>query len=228
MSWVKVDDGFPEHQKVVGLTDRSFRLHVAALCHCGRNLTDGALTPRAVKVLCALTASSTKRHVAELVGAALWLERDDGYEVKDFLVYNRSGEQVKEDREKARVRMEQRRSLERVPERSGEQTSDVRLPSTDPVVLPEGLKDTDQSFRDFPEIQKRLGTDRYFAFQRLLVTVNGADNGTPGVLASLCKKIPASKIDDVSRAYPRGAPAGAVVNALKQKRREYEVEVKVA
>lgn len=36
MTCVKLDDAFADHPKVVGLTDRAFRVHVRALCYCGR------------------------------------------------------------------------------------------------------------------------------------------------------------------------------------------------
>ena len=43
MAWLRIDDGFVEHPKVYDLSDRSFRLHVAAHCYSARNLTDGVL-----------------------------------------------------------------------------------------------------------------------------------------------------------------------------------------
>jgi hypothetical protein len=41
MSWVRLDDSFPEHPKVIALTDAAFRAHVRGLCYAGRFLTDG-------------------------------------------------------------------------------------------------------------------------------------------------------------------------------------------
>lgn len=41
MGWVRLDDGFAEHPKIDALTDGAFRLHVAALGHAARHLTDG-------------------------------------------------------------------------------------------------------------------------------------------------------------------------------------------
>ena len=101
MSWLKIDDGFAEHPKVSELTDRAFRLHMAALCFCARNLTDGILTARSVKVVCALT-SAAPRHIAELRDAGLWVGRGDGWVVKDYLDYNPDAESVKALREQRR------------------------------------------------------------------------------------------------------------------------------
>lgn len=87
MSWLKIDDGFVENPKVAELSDRAFRLHMAALCYCARNLTDGLLTVRAVKAMCALTGSF-RRHVVELRDAGLWIPLNDEWTIKDYLLYN--------------------------------------------------------------------------------------------------------------------------------------------
>src|SRR5262245_56567510 len=47
VTYVKLDDSFGEDDRVLGLTDKAYRLHIAALCACSRNLTDGEIsTPR--------------------------------------------------------------------------------------------------------------------------------------------------------------------------------------
>jgi hypothetical protein len=95
---------------------------VIALCYCGRNLTDGILDARAVRVVGAvLTASRCARWVNELVERGLWVAHDDGtYEIKNYLDYNPSQASVKEERRKAKERMNKRRSGERTPERTSE------------------------------------------------------------------------------------------------------------
>ncbi|WP_255254292.1 hypothetical protein [Streptomyces albidoflavus] len=45
MPWVRVDDRFPSHRKVALLSDRAFRLYVAALCWCSENLPSAAAPP---------------------------------------------------------------------------------------------------------------------------------------------------------------------------------------
>lgn len=44
MSWFHLDDNFPDHRKVAGLSDAAFRLHVAGLAYCSRGLTDPGAT----------------------------------------------------------------------------------------------------------------------------------------------------------------------------------------
>lgn len=108
MAWVKLDDNFPTNRKVVELGADAFRLYVEALCYCGSNLTDGHLTPSALRRLW------EPDRATELVAAGLWLQVEDGYEVKDYLKYNPSREQVETEREKAAERkrrwLEQRRN----------------------------------------------------------------------------------------------------------------------
>lgn len=36
MAWLRIDDGMMEHPKILGLTDREFRVHMNALCYTGR------------------------------------------------------------------------------------------------------------------------------------------------------------------------------------------------
>lgn len=66
MSWVRLDDGFAEHPKIVSLTDREFRLWVALLCYCARqeDPTVDRLTARAVRGL-------TPRLIAKLESIGL-------------------------------------------------------------------------------------------------------------------------------------------------------------
>lgn len=91
MTWVKLDDGFPQHPKVVGLTDRVFRAHVIGLCYAARYLTDGWVPPGTV----------APKEAAALVAAGLWHETPatNGWWINDFLSYNRSREDVNAERE---------------------------------------------------------------------------------------------------------------------------------
>lgn len=98
MAWLRVDDGFVEHEKIIDLTDKAFRLHMAALCYCSRNLTDGRISPRALKVISAIVGGNTKKAVADLIQAGLWTLEDDGHAVNDYLDWNPSADKVKADR----------------------------------------------------------------------------------------------------------------------------------
>jgi hypothetical protein len=100
VSWLRIDDAFAEHPKIEALADRSFRLHVAALCYCARNLTDGHLSVKAVKVLAIIiNATRITRNVDELVAAGLWIDNGDGtYSINSYLEFNPTSDEVKQKR----------------------------------------------------------------------------------------------------------------------------------
>jgi hypothetical protein len=96
--WVNLDDAFPDHPKVVGLSDRAFRLHVSGICYANRHLTDGLI---GATVVPRLTNGWTKG-LAELLDQGLWRRvlNADAYVIHDFLDWNRSREQVLDERER--------------------------------------------------------------------------------------------------------------------------------
>ena len=117
MTWVKLDDGFPEHPKVIGLSDGAFRLHVAALAYSARRVTDGVIPHAALP---ALYQRSPDKLAAALVTAGLWHQpghecgecepvEAGTYLLHGFLNYNPSREQVTADRDAARERMRRAR-----------------------------------------------------------------------------------------------------------------------
>lgn len=91
MSWVRLDDGLPDNPKLIGLSDRAFRVYIHGLCYCARNQTDGVVPAGATRSLGALP-----RHVAELIAAGRWEEHGDDWRIHDYLKYNPSREQDEE------------------------------------------------------------------------------------------------------------------------------------
>jgi hypothetical protein len=105
VTWLKIDDGFAEHPKMELLGDRSFRLHVAALCYCSRNLTDGQLSAKAIKVLAAvIEAPRVTANLKQLVDAQVWVDNGDGsYAIYGYLEHNPAAEEVKARREERKA-----------------------------------------------------------------------------------------------------------------------------
>lgn len=87
MTYAKLIDDFPEHPKVVGLSDQAFRLYVTALCYASRNLTDGAVPAGIIKRL-----GATTKALSELLAANLWHVETDPplYRIHDYLHHQRS------------------------------------------------------------------------------------------------------------------------------------------
>lgn len=100
MTWVKLDDGFADHPKLLALSDRAFRLHVRGLCYCGRYTTDGRIPE------VGFLASSDAKALVELVARGVWFEQRDGeyaWAIHDFLQYNPSKASDEERRAKKRA-----------------------------------------------------------------------------------------------------------------------------
>ena len=51
MSWVKIDDHFSDHPKVVQAGPEAAWLYICGLCYCAKYLTDGFIPKRQVKRL---------------------------------------------------------------------------------------------------------------------------------------------------------------------------------
>ena len=101
-TWIKIDDTFPNHPKVIGLTDKAFRTHITGLCYCGTYLTDGFMPMTAV----AKWVDNDMEVVVSLVNAGLW--RDDvsnnGFHIHDYLTHQTSKQQVADKRDALRER----------------------------------------------------------------------------------------------------------------------------
>jgi hypothetical protein len=106
MTWAKLDDSFPEHPKVIGLSDRAFRVHVTAICFAAKNETDGEI-PRAALARLA----GTGKAAAELVAAGLWdTTSRGGWAIHDYLKYNPSKLLLDEKRQQTAERVERWRN----------------------------------------------------------------------------------------------------------------------
>lgn len=102
MAWVNMDDRFPEHRKNASLSDAAFRLHVAGICWCNRELTDGVVEADQVPIL---VRRFRKPALAELLSTGQWVQLPDGsYLIHDYLDWNPSRETVIRRREAAAKR----------------------------------------------------------------------------------------------------------------------------
>lgn len=103
MSWVRIDDGFPEHQKVLDAGGDAAWLHVCALAWCNRNLTDGFIPTSIVPRLS--DRRTPMKHAANLQRVGLWDATEGGWVIHDYLEFQPSKARVEADRSAARKRM---------------------------------------------------------------------------------------------------------------------------
>jgi hypothetical protein len=102
--WVKLDDGFADHPKVVGRSDAALASWLKALCYCGRYRTDGHVPE-------AMTRRIAKPRVRlELVSAGLWDEAPlGGVLVHDYLQWNPSRAEIERKAEQNKARVQRHR-----------------------------------------------------------------------------------------------------------------------
>lgn len=111
MAWVKLDTGIFRNPKVVTVSADAKLLYVAGICYAGDNLTDGMIPANALPILAAeATIRNIKRAVSELVSAGLWIAKENGYEVHDYLEHNSRSGDVQAKRDAAKERMQRNRS----------------------------------------------------------------------------------------------------------------------
>lgn len=99
MPYLNLDDNFADHPKVDRLSDAAFRLHISGMLYAAKHLTDGAIPADRPPRLKPRYKAST---LAELVKGSLWLPTDDGFEIHDYLDWNKSREQITTERERIR------------------------------------------------------------------------------------------------------------------------------
>ncbi len=142
MTWVKLDDQFFANPKVLELSKDAKLLYLAGLTHCAAQLTDGHISPGAIRLITALV-DVPRDCAAELLDAGLWLAADDGYEINDFLEYNMSATQVKAKRKANAER--QARYRDRQSQRDDEDTHSVSNAVTNEHVTPSVTNPQSQS-----------------------------------------------------------------------------------
>lgn len=146
MPWVRLDDGFDDHEKVVELfavagdNERAcaaLGLHMLALTYCGRKMTNGVVTRGLPAKL-----GGPEYAPALLVEARLWETRGTGWLIHDFLDFNPSREEVQGDRsELSRVRAEAgRKGAEARWARDGKKDGKPDLPSKRGMAKPAPAK----------------------------------------------------------------------------------------
>lgn len=107
MTWLKIDDGMPEHSKIADLSVHAKWALVEIWCYSARNHTDGKLPLTIAKRI------TSAKVLAELTDADLIHKNGAGWIVHDFLDYNPSKSEVDERREAEAERLRTWRNRKR-------------------------------------------------------------------------------------------------------------------
>lgn len=162
MTWLKVDDSFHSHPKVLATDPAALGLWVIAGSWCGANLTDGFVPDYVLPRL--LPGSETLAQ--KLVTTGLWRRAKGGYRFHDWSEYNPSAESVKAEREAAKERMRALREKRKANDEpagqpqdcSGEQQANVRGKFTDPDPTRPGSSSRTTSKRTTSSSSTQRGT----------------------------------------------------------------------
>jgi len=98
MAWVRIDDGYVQHPKMLAAGADGIALDIAAMCYCARQQTDGFVP--AAMVPCLLPIKKHAATVRRLIELGRWVhdENRDGYIVHDYLQYNPTAAEIAEMR----------------------------------------------------------------------------------------------------------------------------------
>ena len=126
MTWVRIDDEFPQHPKIASVGPLGMALQVAGLCYCNRYLTDGFIPLAVARTLLDFTGLGMRMWdskpepggtslfgggedataglvIEDLVEADVWKEAEvdgfRGYLIHDYLDYQPSKAQVEAERQ---------------------------------------------------------------------------------------------------------------------------------
>lgn len=83
MPWIRLDDQFPDHPKVIEAGPLASWLYVCGIGYCNRLLTDGFIPSGQVRKLA--DVDSAGELAARLVAVGLWDEAEGGYRVTDAI-----------------------------------------------------------------------------------------------------------------------------------------------
>jgi hypothetical protein len=171
MTWVKIDDSFPDHPKIKGLKDDEFRLYMTALCYSSRYLTDGVIPLNIVRTF--IESRSKSSRISALVEANLWEIVADNVVILSYSEYQFTKERIETERKLAAERMNKSRLLRRT---NGVTSPKVQPPHTHPIPIPIPIKDINTfplemtSFEEFWNLypRKQAKGAAHTAFQKAL------------------------------------------------------------
>ena len=102
MGWVRVDDNFADHPKIIALSDKAFRLFITGLCYSNRQLTDGVIP---YQIVSAWVGDDPFKPSDELEDQNLWERVDKGFAIRSYTEYQPTREKVNKKRDEAKERL---------------------------------------------------------------------------------------------------------------------------
>jgi hypothetical protein len=142
MGWVRLDDNFADHPKIIALSDKAFRLYIMGLCYANRHLTDGLIT---YQIVSAWVGDDPFKPSDELEDQNLWERRDKGFMIRSYTEYQPTREKVNKKRTEATDRLRRFRTNQ---QGNADETQKKHLPQPNPT-QPNPNKDIKDNY--YPE-----------------------------------------------------------------------------
>ena len=100
----RVDDGFPHHPKTLGMRPEVVGVWTLIGCWCARYLTDGYIPDDALRDI-----TTKQLIITDLANRNLIARVADGWQMVDWMQYQRSKADVDNERERWRIRQQRAR-----------------------------------------------------------------------------------------------------------------------
>lgn len=95
MAWTRIDDKFLMNPKVQSAGVHGMALYLAGLIYCNSNLTDGFIPQSILPILYGMAFQTKKDKMEDrLVDLNLWELVEGGYQIHDFLKFNKSKHEI--------------------------------------------------------------------------------------------------------------------------------------
>jgi len=119
MTWIRLDDNLPDHPKVLGLSDKAFRLYISAMCYSSRYLTDGFIS------FVVGDRIGSRSQFDELTKATLIISVEGGWQIENYDEYQSTKAEVEMAKAKTRERVQKWRDKNKSNDVSNSVSNDV-------------------------------------------------------------------------------------------------------
>ena len=133
MGWVRIDDNFADHPKIIALSDKAFRLFIQGLCYSNRLLSDGRIPYQIVN---GWVGDDPLKPSDELEEQGLWERYEKGFSIRSYEEYQPTRSEVESKRQQARERLQRYRETQTKRVSNSFQDDDGNAYETPPPTQP--------------------------------------------------------------------------------------------
>lgn len=136
MAWTRIDDGFYDNIKIKRAGPEAAHLYVAGLIYCNKKLTDGFIECVVIPAIAGNAfCKNPKKAISKLIENGLWEEAENGYQVHDYLAFNKSKKQIEElNQKRAEIGASGGRKSKQIGEQLGNQIGEQLAPPNIPNI----------------------------------------------------------------------------------------------